>query len=75
MGRKARVSNLIQQLPGPTVVSSHDHRFIDTVATHALNGGDEPVLPYPGDDSESSEAKRAGRERREKEFATGEPPV
>ena len=54
---------------GPLVVISHDHRFLDNVATHILDIDYETVLGYPGDYTRFHAAKAAERERREKEIA------
>ena len=57
---------------GPLVVISHDHRFLDNVATHILDIDYETVLGYPGDYTRFLAAKAAERERREKEIALRE---
>ncbi|TVR64065.1 MAG: ATP-binding cassette domain-containing protein [Gemmatimonadales bacterium] len=54
---------------GPLVVISHDHRFLDNVATHILDVDYETVLLYPGGYSDFVTAKTDERERREKELA------
>ncbi len=54
---------------GPVVVISHDHRFLDNVATHILDVDYETVALYHGDYSSFVEQKGAERERREKEIA------
>jgi ATPase subunit of ABC transporter with duplicated ATPase domains len=54
---------------GPVVVISHDHRFLDNVATHILDVDYETVELYHGDYSSFVEQKAAERERREKEIA------
>ena len=54
---------------GPVVVISHDHRFLDNVATHILDIDYETVTGYPGDYTGFLKAKAAERERREKEIA------
>ena len=54
---------------GPVVVISHDHRFLDNVATHILDIDYETVTGYPGDYTGFLAAKAAERERREKEIA------
>ena len=63
------LEKFLNEFPGPAVVISHDHRFIDTIATHVLDVDYETVLLYKGNYSEFSEAKRAERERRETELA------
>jgi ATPase subunit of ABC transporter with duplicated ATPase domains len=53
---------------GPVVVISHDHRFLDNVATHILDVDYETITLYHGDYSAFMEGKAAERERREKEI-------
>ena len=57
---------------GPAVVISHDHRFLDNVATHILDIDYETVTGYPGNYTRFVTAKAAERERREKEIAQRE---
>ena len=57
---------------GPAVVISHDHRFLDNVATHILDIDYETVTGYPGNYTRFLTAKAAERERREKEIAQRE---
>ena len=57
---------------GPVVVISHDHRFLDNVATHILDIDYETVIGYPGNYTRFLGAKAAERERREKEIAVRE---
>ena len=57
---------------GPVVVISHDHRFLDNVATHILDIDYETVTGYPGDYTGFLAAKAAERERREKQIALRE---
>ena len=52
--------------PGPVVVISHDHRFLDNVATQILDIDYETVLGYPGNYGRFLGAKAAERERRQK---------
>ena len=63
------LEKFLREFPGPAVVISHDHRFIDTVASHVLDVDYETVLLYKGNYSEFSEAKQVERGRREKEIA------
>ena len=58
--------------PGPVVVISHDHRFLDNVATHILDVDYQTILLYHGNYTAFLEAKRSERERREKEIAARE---
>ena len=57
---------------GPVVVISHDHRFLDNVATRILDIDYETVLGYAGDYTRFLAAKAAERERREKQIALRE---
>ncbi len=57
---------------GPVVVISHDHRFLDNVATHIVDIDYETVIGYPGDYTGFLAAKAAERERREKQIALRE---
>jgi ATPase subunit of ABC transporter with duplicated ATPase domains len=54
---------------GPVVVISHDHRFLDNVATCILDVDYETVQLYHGNYSAFLEAKVEERERREKDIA------
>jgi ATPase subunit of ABC transporter with duplicated ATPase domains len=54
---------------GPVVVISHDHRFLDNVATHILDVDYETVQLYTGNYTDFVGQKAAERERREKEIA------
>ena len=54
---------------GPVAVISHDHRFLDNVATHILDIDYERVIGYPGNYTGFLAAKSSERERREKEIA------
>ncbi len=66
------LEKFLQDFAGPVVVISHDHRFLDNVATKILDVDYETVLPYDGNYSGFVVAKREERERREKEIATRE---
>ncbi|HSH46851.1 MAG TPA: ABC-F family ATP-binding cassette domain-containing protein, partial [Longimicrobiales bacterium] len=58
---------------GPVVVISHDHRFLDNVATSILDVDYETVTLYPGTNYTGFlDAKREERERREKEIENRE---
>ena len=57
---------------GPVAVISHDHRFLDNVATHILDIDYERVIGYPGNYTGFLAAKASERERREKEIALRE---
>lgn len=66
------LEKFLQEFPGPVVVISHDHRFLDNVATHILDVDYETVLLYKGNYTTFLEEKQAVRERREKEIETRE---
>src|SRR5690606_37127548 len=53
---------------GPVLVISHDHRFLDNVATHILDVDYETVTLYHGNYTRFLEEKRNERERREREI-------
>jgi ATPase subunit of ABC transporter with duplicated ATPase domains len=53
---------------GPAVVISHDHRFLDNIATRILDVDYETVTLYHGNYTKFMEDKRLERERREKEI-------
>ncbi len=54
---------------GPVVVISHDHRFLENVATHILDIDYGTVSSYRGNYTAFLGAKAAERERREREIA------
>jgi len=54
---------------GPAVVISHDHRFLDNVATHILDVDYQSVALYHGNYTAFLDQKVAERERREKDIA------
>jgi ATPase subunit of ABC transporter with duplicated ATPase domains len=60
------LEGFLADFQGPMVVISHDHRFLDTVATHILDVDYETVRLYHGDYSHFATAKIEERERREK---------
>ena len=53
---------------GCVVVVSHDHRFLDNIATHILDVDYETVIAYKGNYSQFTEEKRLTRERKEAEI-------
>jgi ATPase subunit of ABC transporter with duplicated ATPase domains len=53
---------------GPVVVISHDHRFLDNVASHILDVDYQTVTKYTGNYASFVDQKIAERERREKEI-------
>ena len=62
----------LRDFPGMLVVISHDHRFLDNVATRILDVDYQTVQLYTGDYSAFLKAKVGERERREKEIASRE---
>ena len=64
------LEKFLREFPGPVVVVSHDHRFLENVVTHVLDMDYETVLQYAGGFEEFRRAKAEERERREKEIAT-----
>ena len=63
------LEEFLTNIRGTLVVISHDHRFLDNVATHILDVDYETVQLYPGGYSDFVTAKTDERERREKEMA------
>ncbi len=66
------LEQFLRDFKGPLVVISHDHRFLDNVATHILDVDYETVVAYPGNYGAFQAGKQAERERREKEIASRE---
>ncbi len=66
------LEKFLQEFPGPALVISHDHRFLDFVCTHILDVDYQTVLPYKGNYSKFMAAKQAERDRREKEIGKRE---
>ncbi len=62
------LEKFLEDFRGPAVVISHDHRFLDNVATRILDVDYGTVLAYNGNYSSFLEQKVAERERREKEI-------
>jgi ATPase subunit of ABC transporter with duplicated ATPase domains len=63
------LEEFIREFAGPVVVISHDHQFLDGVATHIMDVDYQQVTLYTGNYSKFVELKRAERERREKAIA------
>ncbi|MEX2284337.1 MAG: ABC-F family ATP-binding cassette domain-containing protein [Gemmatimonadota bacterium] len=59
----------IREFAGPVVVISHDHQFLDGLATHILDVDYQQVTLYHGNYTKFVAAKQDERERREKEIA------
>ena len=66
------LDKFLRAFRGPALVISHDHRFLDNVATHIFDIDYETVNLYPGNYTRFVGAKAAQRERREKEIAQRE---
>ena len=66
------LEKFLREFKGAVVVISHDHRFLDNVATHILDIDYETVTSYPGNYDDYLTRKREDRERREKELANRE---
>ncbi len=66
------LEKFLRAFAGPVVVISHDHRFLDNVATHVLDVDYETVLLYPGNYSDFLRAKALERTRREKDIQNRE---
>jgi ATPase subunit of ABC transporter with duplicated ATPase domains len=62
------LEKFLQQYPGPVVVISHDHRFLDNIATRILDVDYATVTLYHGNYTSFVEQKIEDRERREKEI-------
>jgi ATPase subunit of ABC transporter with duplicated ATPase domains len=63
------LEGFIREFSGPAVIISHDHQFLDSVATHIIDVDYQQVLLYRGNYTKFLELKRSERERREKEIA------
>ncbi len=66
------LEKFLREFPGPVVVISHDHRFLDNVSTHILDVDYQTVTMYKGNYSEFLQGKRDERERREKDITKRE---
>jgi len=62
----------LKEFSGPVVVISHDHRFLDNVATTILDVDYDTVLAYRGNYNAFLEAKQAEHARREKDLSARE---
>ncbi|HEY0673910.1 MAG TPA: ABC-F family ATP-binding cassette domain-containing protein [Longimicrobiales bacterium] len=63
------LEGFIREFAGPVVVISHDHQFLDGVATHIMDVDYQQVTLYRGNYTKFVELKRTERERREKDIA------
>ncbi len=66
------LEKFLLDFPGCAVVISHDHRFLDNVASHILDVDYGTITLYPGNYTEFEAAKVAERDRRETEIAKRE---
>jgi ATPase subunit of ABC transporter with duplicated ATPase domains len=62
------LEKFLHDFEGPVAVISHDHRFLDNVATHVLDVDYQMVTLYRGNYTSFLEQKVEDRERREKEI-------
>ena len=66
------LEQFLQTYRGAAILISHDHRFLDTVATHIVDVDYDTIKSYPGNYAHFIRAKREERERREAEIAKRE---
>ena len=66
------LEKFLTAFPGTAVVISHDHRFLDNVCTHIADVDYETITLYPGGYTDFATAKRAERQRRQKEIGQRE---
>ncbi len=66
------LEQFLESYRGVALLISHDHRFLDTVATTIVDVDYETVKAYPGNYAAFVRAKREERERREAEIAKRE---
>ena len=62
------LEEFLQSFRGTALLISHDHRFLDTVATHIVDVDYETIKSYPGNYAHFVKAKCDERERREAEI-------
>ncbi len=62
------LEKFLQSFPGVVTVISHDHRFLDNVATYILDFDYETVTLYKGAYTDFQRQKTEARERKEKEI-------
>ena len=62
------LEEFLQTFRGVALLISHDHRFLDTVATTIVDVDYQTVKAYPGNYAHFVRAKREERERREAEI-------
>jgi ATPase subunit of ABC transporter with duplicated ATPase domains len=66
------LEKFLEAFSGPVVVISHDHRFLDNIATRILDVDYGTVTAYRGNYTSFLEQKATERERREKEIGQRE---
>ena len=66
------LEKFLREYKGAIVVISHDHRFLDNIATHILDIDYETVTAYKGNYDDYLVRKKEDQERREKELANRE---
>ncbi len=69
------LEKFLSDFSGVALMVSHDHRFLDNVATSIVDVDYETVKAYRGNYEAFSKAKREDRNRREKEIAKREAKV
>jgi ATPase subunit of ABC transporter with duplicated ATPase domains len=62
------LEKFLEEFPGAALLVSHDHRFLDNVATHIVDFDYGTLKVYPGNYQDFVRAKREERERREREI-------
>ncbi len=66
------LEQFLQTYRGSALLISHDHRFLDTVATHIVDVDYDTMKSYPGNYAHFIRAKREERDRREAEITKRE---
>ena len=66
------LEGFLEDFKGAALLISHDHHFLDTVATTIVDLDYDSIKAYPGNYTHFVQAKREERERREKEIAKRE---
>jgi ATPase subunit of ABC transporter with duplicated ATPase domains len=62
------LERFLADFKGTALMVSHDHRFLDNIATHIVDVDYETIKAYPGNYRTFTRAKREDRARREKEI-------
>ncbi|MEE9607347.1 MAG: ABC-F family ATP-binding cassette domain-containing protein [Myxococcota bacterium] len=62
------LEKFLADFPGTALLVSHDHRFLDNVCTAIVDLDYQTIKSYPGNYRDFTRAKRAERERREREI-------